>query len=47
VMTAWAILPASLLMRGIALLRVASLIAAKRRRVHLGRQEAGDALGGG
>jgi len=47
VMTAWAILPASLLMRGIALLRVASLIAAKRRRVHLGRQEAGEALGGG
>ncbi len=33
-MTAWAFLPASLLMRGLALLRVARMIAAQRARAH-------------
>lgn len=35
-MTAWAFLPASLLMRGIALYRVSQMIAAQRRRAHGG-----------
>lgn len=43
-LTAWAILPASLLIRGIALIRVAGLITAKRRRVY-GKDDAEDALG--
>ena len=33
-MTVWALLPASILMRGIALMRVAELIEEKRRRVY-------------
>jgi hypothetical protein len=32
--TAWAFLPASMFVRGIALMRVADLIEAKRKRVH-------------
>lgn len=43
-LTAWAILPASLLIRGIALYRVAGLITAKRRRVY-GKDRAEGALG--
>lgn len=40
-MTAWAFLPASMFIRGLALARVADLIAAKRKRVHA-RGEAKD-----
>lgn len=40
-MTVWAFLPASLLMRGIALLRVAELIEEKRRRVYAKAQAEG------
>ncbi|WP_397541863.1 hypothetical protein [Roseovarius salis] len=43
-MTAWALLPANVLMRGIALYRVAALITAKRRRVY-GPDTGDEALG--
>lgn len=43
-MTAWAMLPANVLIRGIALFRVAALISAKRRRVY-GSEDGEAALG--
>lgn len=39
-MTAWAFIPASLIMRGIAMLRVAQMIAAQRERAYLSEEEA-------
>lgn len=38
-MTAWAFLPASLIMRGVAMLRVAQMIAAQRERAYLSERE--------
>jgi len=40
-MTAWAFIPASLIMRGIAMLRVAQMIAAQRERAYLDIEEDG------